>query len=146
MMRLSKEVLTAAITCVKSQIMKIINTRLHGIFDYLTAVALFMPWFSNFYTGGGDTRIFAALAGLTLLISLLTDYEFGLIKLIPMQLHLVFDVLSALFLITMPWTLPVYHYHFYWPVILGLGELLVVVLSSSKAYRVTRRDLNITLP
>ena len=126
--------------------MKVINTRLHGILDYLSAFILLMPWFSNFYTGGDDTRILAALGGITILVSLVTDYEWGLVKFLPMGGHLVCDVLSALFLIAMPWLFPVYHYNFYWPVILGAGELLVVLLSSSKPYKVTRRDINIMQP
>jgi hypothetical protein len=126
--------------------MKIINTRLHGMLDYLSAMILLFPWFSNYYTGGPDTRILAALGGITILVSLLTDYEFGLIKLLPMKAHLVFDVLSALFLLAMPWLFPVYHYQLYWPVLLGAGGLLVVVLSSSESYRITKKDLNITQP
>src|SRR4051812_38432985 len=104
--------------------MKVINTRLHGMLDYLSAMVVLFPWFANYYTGGPDTRILAALGGITILVSLLTDYEFGLIKMLPMKAHLVFDVLSALFLLAMPWLFPLYHYAFYWPVVLGAAELL----------------------
>jgi hypothetical protein len=69
-----------------------------------------------------------------------------LIKFLPMGGHLVFDVLSAFFLIALPWVFPVYHYQFYWPVLLGAAELLVVLLSSSRPYRTTRRDINIMQP
>src|SRR5688572_2688062 len=92
--------------------MKVINTRLHGILDYASAFVLLLPWFSGYYTGGPDTRILAAVGGITILISLCTDYEFGLVKLLPMKAHLVLDVLVALFLIAMPWLFPVYHMFF----------------------------------
>src|SRR3954462_5191068 len=114
--------------------MKIINSRLHGMLDYLSAMVLLFPWFSNYYTGGPDTRILAALGGIIIIVSLLTDYEFGLIKMLPMKVHLVFDVICALFLIAMLRLFPVYHYHLYWPVLLGAGELLVVLFSSSETY------------
>lgn len=126
--------------------MKPVNTRLHGMLDYMSAFILLLPWIMEFYTGGTDTKIFAALGAATIVVSLCTDYEFGLLKFIPMKAHLVFDVISALFLMAMPWLFPVNHYTFYWPVLLGAGELLVVVLSSSSPYKYHRRDFNITVP
>lgn len=114
--------------------------------DYMAAFALLMPWIFEYYTGGTDTRILAALGGLTILVSLCTDYEFGLLKFIPMRVHLVFDVLSALFLVAVPWLFPMRHFVYYWPVLLGAGELLVVVLSSPVPYRFKPSDYNITVP
>ena len=126
--------------------MKVINTRLHGMLDYASAFVLLIPWITDFYTGGTDTKVLATVGGLTILVSLCTDYEFGLLKFIPMKVHLAFDVLSALFLIGMPWLFPVNNYQFYWPVLLGIGELLVIVMSSSEPYRVRRKGYNITTP
>jgi hypothetical protein len=126
--------------------MKIINTRLHGILDYTSAAILLLPWVTGHYERGQDTLLLTALGGATILFSILTDYEFGLLKILPMKVHLVLDTLSALFLLAIPWLFPVTHYQFYWPVILGLAELLVVILSSSDPYRVTAKDVDITKP
>jgi hypothetical protein len=126
--------------------MKIINTRLHGLLDYGSAFILLLPWITSFYTGAADTRILAAVGGITILFSVITDYEFGLVKLLPMKVHLLFDTLSALFLIAMPWLFPLNNYIFYWPVIFGAAALLVALLSSPVPYRVTSTDLDITKP
>jgi hypothetical protein len=132
-----------------SQLVKkpgIINTRLHGILDYSSAFILLLPWITGFYESGNDTLIFTLLGVATIVFSILTDYEFGLIKLLPMKVHLIFDTLSALFLIAMPWLFPVSHYQYYWPTLLGITELLVVILSSSQPYRVNVSETQIGKP
>ncbi len=126
--------------------MKIINTKLHGILDYSIMLALTIPWLVNYYTKSGDTWVFAALGGLIGLYSLTTDYEFGLLKLLPMKVHLFFDVFIAIFLIITPWFFQIDHYYFYWPVFLGASILLVAIFSSSKSYIITKNDLDITKP
>ncbi len=125
---------------------RIINTRLHGILDYSSAFILLLPWITGFYESGNDTLIFTLLGIATIVFSVLTDYEFGLLKLIPMKMHLVLDTLSALFLIAMPWLFPVSHYQYYWPSFFGLAELLVVILSSSQPYRVKQSETQIGKP
>jgi hypothetical protein len=119
---------------------KPVNTRLHGIFDYSSAFILLLPWITNYHERGQDTLIFAALGIITALYSLLTDYEFGLVKLIPMKVHIVLDILSALFLIAMPWLTGVMNYYLYWPVLLGVAELVIIFLSSTRPYVTTRTD------
>ncbi len=126
--------------------MKIISTKLHGIFDYSSGLILLLPWITNFNQSSADTQVLAALGAMTIFLSLLTDYEFGLIKLLPMKVHLILDVCQAALLIATPWMFPVRNYAFYWPVVLGVAELIIIVLSSSKPYQVTRRDLDITKP
>ncbi len=126
--------------------MKLINTKLHGILDQILAFALLLPWMVNYYTRSDDTWLFAAVGASISLYSLCTDYEFGLVKLLPMKTHLVFDVIVALFLIIGPWVFQLRHYYFYWPLSLGLSILLIVIFSSSIPYRITKRDLDITKP
>lgn len=125
---------------------KVINTRLHGILDYMSGFILILPWIIDYFAESRDTWVLASVGALTITMSLLTDYEFGLIKLIPMKVHLFVDVLCALFLILLPFVYPVYHYAFYWPVLLGIGELIIILLSSPKPYIKTPSDLNITRP
>jgi hypothetical protein len=125
---------------------KIISTRLHGILDYLSGFILILPWIVNFYEEGTDTWILAMVGMFTIIMSMLTNYEFGLVKLVPMRLHLAIDVLTALFLIALPFMYPMLHYYLYWPVLIGAVELLVVLFTSPRPFVVTKRDLNITLP
>lgn len=126
--------------------MKIINTKLHGMLDYMAGTVLLIPWITMFHERGNDTVFLTILGTATIFMSLLTNYELSLIKLIPMKVHLVFDVLSALLLIATPWIFSVEHYQLYWPTLLGMGELLVVILSRSTPYHLTRQDLDITRP
>ena len=123
---------------------KPINTKLHGLLDYLFGLLLMLPWIVNYFEDRQDTWVLAIIGSFTVIISLLTDYELSLVKLLPMPVHLVLDVLTALTLIALPFIFPLYHYYLYWPVVLGIGELIIVCLSSSRAYVVTKNDLNIT--
>jgi hypothetical protein len=125
---------------------KLISTRFHGLLDYAAAIALIIPWIVNFYEDTSDTWILALTGMFVMVMSLLTNYELSFIRLVPMKLHLFIDVLVAVFLITLPFVFPMYHYYLYWPVMLGVFGLIVVLLSSSRPFVVTKRDLNITLP
>lgn len=124
---------------------KIINTRLHGILDYITAFVLVLPWVVDYYSSNEDTWKIAAAGALIFLYSVITNYEFGLIKLIPMKVHLVLDILIGLFLVASPW---LFEFNLYtnWTMVVGFASLLIVLLSSTSPYRVTRRDLDITKP
>jgi hypothetical protein len=122
---------------------KPINTKLHGILDYVFGFILLLPWITHFHEAGKDTLILSLLGATTIFMSLMTNYELSFIKIIPMSLHLVVDVISGLFLIALPFIFPLSNYYYYWPVILGVGELLIVILSSSKPFIVTNKDINI---
>jgi hypothetical protein len=126
--------------------MKIINTKLHGILDYLLMFALLLPWIVNYYTHSEDTWIFAAFGAVIGLYSLITNYEFGMIKFLPMKIHLLFDAVTAVFLVVSPWLFHLRHYYYYWPFAIGISLLLTVIFSSTAPYRITKRDLDITKP
>src|SRR4051794_3673853 len=100
--------------------MKIINTKLHGIFDYTIANTLVIPWIANYYTHSDDTWILAAIGGLIGLYSLVTDYEFGLLKLLSMRMHFAFDIAIGILLVISPLLLKLDHYYFYWPLSIGV--------------------------
>ncbi len=125
---------------------KPVSTRFHGLLDYAAGITLLAPWIVNFYEDNSDTWILAITGMFIIVISLLTNYELSFIRFIPMKLHLFIDVLVAVFLIALPFIYPMYHYYLYWPMILGVFGLIVVLLSSSRPFVVTKRDLNITLP
>ena len=98
--------------------MGVISTRTHGVLDYLTALAIIvLPLFLLFGAGAGAGATEAAARdpytvagwflvgpGLALLgLSLLTRYELGAVKAIPMEAHLWTDAGLGLFLIAAPW-------------------------------------------
>lgn len=74
--------------------MKPISTRIHGIVDYLSVATLYglprlLRWDPKV------TRLLTAAAAGTLGYSLLTRYELGLVKVLPMPVHLGLDSLNA---------------------------------------------------
>ena len=84
--------------------MRFIPTRVHGILDYVVGVLLiFAPRIFGFQNGGPEDRIPVMLGIATLIYSLLTRYELGLIKVIPFRVHLTLDFLSGVFLAISPW-------------------------------------------
>jgi hypothetical protein len=84
--------------------MRFIPTRVHGVLDYLTAAALIiLPRIFGFSDNATSVLTFAG-AGLALL-SLLTRYELGPIKLVPMTAHLGLDFVMGVLLFAAPFFL-----------------------------------------
>jgi len=80
---------------------RLFTTRTHGVLDYLTAGALItlpraLGW------GRGTTRLLTAAGLGTLAYSLLTRYELGLFKVLPMRAHLALDIASGATLMAAP--------------------------------------------
>lgn len=84
--------------------MNTIPTKIHGLFDYLIAVwLLLMPWvFGYDGLGGMGTLLPLTLGASIIAYSLVTDYEWGVFKLIDLRAHLIFDGLVGLVLL-MSW-------------------------------------------
>ena len=83
---------------------KPIPTHIHGILDYLSVIALFsLP--RALHWPDRVTALLTGFAVLTLIYSLLTRYELGAIRLIPMRAHLIIDLLSGLTLCAVPFVL-----------------------------------------
>jgi hypothetical protein len=81
-----------------------ISSKTHGILDYLVGVLLIIaPWLFGFANSGAETHIFVILGVAALIYSLLTDYEWGAIRLIPFSAHLAIDFMSGLLLSASPW-------------------------------------------
>ena len=75
--------------------MKLFSTRTHGVLDYLSVVLLpvlprALGWDNTV------TRLLTGSALATLIYSLVTRYELGLVKLLPMPAHLALDGVSGL--------------------------------------------------
>src|SRR5687768_6816136 len=75
---------------------QIISTEAHGMLDYMTVgTMLLLPrmlgWNRNL------TRLMTGAAAITFIYSMMTRYEFGMIKMLPMRTHLIMDGLNGLF-------------------------------------------------
>ncbi len=84
--------------------MRFITTRFHGVLDYLNGLLLIaFPWIFNFNNGGVAQNI-PLITGIVLIaMSALTNYEAGIVKIIPMPVHLNINVMAGLFLAASPW-------------------------------------------
>jgi hypothetical protein len=84
--------------------MQFIPTKIHGAVDYLVgALLIAAPWLFDFADGGAQQWIPIALGAGVILYSLLTDYEFGVMRAIPMPIHLLLDIAGGAFLAVSPW-------------------------------------------
>lgn len=84
--------------------MRFIPTRVHGPLDYIVGVALIAaPWIFQF-SGHTAATVIPIILGAGLIgYSLLTDYELGLVRVLPMAMHNLFDVIAGAFLAASPW-------------------------------------------
>jgi hypothetical protein len=84
--------------------MKIIPTKVHGILDYLGGIALLLaPNLFGFAEYGGAAVWVPRILGVAFLImSLMTRYELGVVKIIPMSMHITVDIIASLFLAASP--------------------------------------------
>ncbi|MFZ2836468.1 MAG: hypothetical protein WAZ21_04055 [Candidatus Saccharimonadales bacterium] len=114
--------------------MKFISSKVHGILDYVVAVALFFaPVLFGFQSVGGAAVIVPMVLGIILAIySLCTQYELGVFKVLDFQYHLAIDVLAAVFLAVSPFLFGfidqaanVWLPH----IIVGIAVILVVIFS-----------------
>ena len=84
--------------------MKFIPTKVHGILDYVVAVALiFAPMIFGFSEVGGAAVAIPVILGIGLfLYSLFTKYEWGAVKVLGMPYHLMIDFIAATLLAVSP--------------------------------------------
>lgn len=78
--------------------MKWISTRMHGALDYSMAVLMLaLPWLFNW--SDATKTLLTILAIGIVLYSLLTRYELGVMRILPMRAHLALDMLGGLVLL-----------------------------------------------
>lgn len=118
-----------------------IPTRIHGILDYIVGLFLLAsPWLLDFHQSGTATSVVIVLGGGALLYSLFTDYEAGVVKRIPMPVHLGLDAFNGVLLAVAPWLFGFSETIWKPHLILGLLEVGVVLLSHRHPpYRELRR-------
>lgn len=84
--------------------MRLFSTSVHGVLDYTVgALLIAAPWIFGFARGGAEQWVFVAAGGAALVYSAFTDYEFGLVRKLPMPIHLWLDAFSGVFLAASPW-------------------------------------------
>lgn len=104
--------------------MRFIPTRVHGMADYGTGLLLILaPYIFGFATGGAKQYLPMILGVAIIGMSLITDYELSVARIIPMPMHLAIDVAGGLLLAASPWLFG-FAGEVYWPhLIVGLLEV-----------------------
>lgn len=86
--------------------MRFIPTRFHGILDYIVGIFMITaPWVLDFSDNDAATWTIVIAGVLVLLQTIMTDFEVGLIRRIPMKSHLTMDFILGLALAVSPWVL-----------------------------------------
>lgn len=81
--------------------MRFLPTAIHGIVDYVAGlVILVLPWLFDWEDNVKGVMTVLGLG--VILYSLLTDYELGVSRQIPMPTHLLLDALGGIVLIVWP--------------------------------------------
>lgn len=88
--------------------MKILTPRAHGYIDYL-AVLYFLAVPSLFGLTGLPATILYVAAAAYLVLTLLTAYPLGVVRVIPFGLHGGIELLSGMALVALPWMLGFTH-------------------------------------
>jgi hypothetical protein len=114
-------------------IAKLIPTRIHGVLDYLTGLALIaIPLLFNWPQP--EAMIFMVLGAAALVYSLITRYELGVFKLLPMPVHLVLDLVSGLFLVAAPFLGLVREELQIWFWAFGIFEIAAALLTNTRPH------------
>lgn len=119
--------------------LRFLPSSVHGVIDYAMGLVLLLaPTIFGFEELGGPAVWVPRILGILVLgESIMTDYELGLVKMIPLRFHLWMDAAVGLVLVISPWAFGfadqgsnVWMPH----VIAGVAELMVVAISHPWAY------------
>src|SRR3954447_12702368 len=88
-----------------SMLMQLIPTRMHAAMDYLVGVLLIAaPWIFQYADETTAGTWISVVAGLAMIgMSLMTDYEGGVVRMVAMRVHLLADAVLGVFLAVSPW-------------------------------------------
>jgi hypothetical protein len=117
---------------------KFIPTKVHGALDYIVGFALILaPWLFQFSQIGGAAVAIPVILGIGLIVySIFTKYEWGIVKLMSMPVHLVIDLIAAALLALSPFIFGFYdvnNANQWLPhVVVGITVILVVIFSQTQ--------------
>jgi hypothetical protein len=121
--------------------MRLINTRVHGWLDYIVGgLFILVPWLLGFAEGGAETWVFVALGVVSIVYALLTDYELGVVRVIPMHVHLWIDAVIGFALLVSPWVFNFAGEVWLPHVTLGALALLLSVTTQTQPGYAARRE------
>jgi len=115
---------------------------MHGLLDYAMAVLLILLPFVLGYANGSIPMYLMVCAGIAMLVvSALTAYEMGLVRTIPMPVHLGIDVAMGLLLAVSPWLFGFAQATWLPFVVIGLLEAGSGLMTETRASRRSLRGI-----
>ena len=115
---------------------RMISTQVHGVPEYLTGGALLSaPDVLGLSGVPASKRVLHLAGGGAILYSLLTHYQLGVVRPLPMPAHLAMDAASGAFVASAPWLLGFAEEgQRYWlpHVLVGATEMLVAATSKPR--------------
>ncbi|QIN77919.1 hypothetical protein GBA65_04615 [Rubrobacter marinus] len=114
---------------------RVIPTQVHAVLDYVTGGALVAAPRLLGMHGTTAGKVLDLAGGIATAQSLLTDYELGLVKVIPMRTHLTLDAASGALVAASPWLFGFAgNGRRYWlpHVLVGTTEILAAALTKSR--------------
>lgn len=130
---------------------KPLTTKFHGLLDYpVVLLLLIAPNVFDITEVGGAAVWLPRVLGIVILVqSLVTHYEMGLIRVLPMRLHLAIDYVAGALLAISPWVFGFYdaaHQRVWLPhVLAGLVILLVTALTQKEPRYLGANDHDYTV-
>jgi hypothetical protein len=107
--------------------------------DYLIGIALIAaPWLFDFADNETARWVTIALGAGVVLYSLLTDYELGVVKAIPMSIHLGLDIVAGLVLAVSPWVFDFSETVWVPHVVVGIVEIVSALMTHTVPERMRR--------
>ncbi|SFG00810.1 hypothetical protein SAMN04488033_1205 [Salegentibacter agarivorans] len=109
-----------------------IPTKIHGYIDYLVGLFLIIIPFILVISNPTAKWLLISLGVSTIFYSAITDYEMGLVGIIPFKIHLFIDILAGLLLAISPWLFGFVD-EIYLPfLIIGIGEIIISFITSKE--------------
>lgn len=114
--------------------LKIISPSLHGILDYIVDITLIcVPIIFNFKEVSNTVFwVPIGIGVLNFLYSIFTVYSRSVVKLIPMNLHLLFDFLVGCILFALAFIIPMEGFVKLFYIAMGVGIILATSFTSPK--------------
>jgi len=111
--------------------MKLLNTKIHGVFDYAMGVLLIaLPYIFGFADHSMAQHLPIFLGLWRIIMSVLTNYELGLVKAISMRVHLSIDYVFGLLLLFSPVIFDFYDKVYLPHVIFGIAEIALAIITN----------------
>jgi hypothetical protein len=127
--------------------MRIIGTRIHGLLDYCMGLLLIgAPLLLNLSTNEAETWVLIGAGIIIIIYSLLTNYELGAVKRVPVRTHLRLDLAVGILLCVSPWLFGfsefVWQPHFF----LGIIIICLSIVTKPRASAQFRRNQKSATP